>query len=186
VVEAALGTPLRQLLPLDSQPCTVLVGGYHGAWIPAAEAARLTLANASLGKAGAFLGAGVLAALPPDRCGLAETARVARYLAEESAGQCGPCRSGLPRIAQALGALAARRARPQVLHDLQRWAGLVEGRGACHHPDGTVRFVRSALTVFGEEIGVHLRGACTATSRAPFLPAGESAWESPGESRGQR
>jgi NADH:ubiquinone oxidoreductase subunit F (NADH-binding) len=190
VVEAALGTPLRQLLPLDSQPCTVLVGGYHGAWIPAAEAARLTLANASLGKAGAFLGAGVLAALPPDRCGLAETARVARYLAEESAGQCGPCLNGLPRIAQALGALAARRARPQVLHDLQRWAGLVEGRGACHHPDGTVRFVRSALTVFGEEIGVHLRGACTATSRAPFLPAGESDGESARgsawESRGQR
>jgi NADH:ubiquinone oxidoreductase subunit F (NADH-binding) len=190
VVEAALGTPLRQLLPLDRQPCTVLVGGYHGAWIPAAEAAQLTLANASLGKAGAFLGAGVLAALPPDRCGLAETARVARYLAEESAGQCGPCLNGLPRIAQALGALAARRARPQVLHDLQRWAGLVEGRGACHHPDGTVRFVRSALTVFSEEIGAHLRGACTATNRAPFLPAGESAGgsarESAGESRGQR
>src|SRR5215472_4260037 len=64
-----------------------LVGGYHGAWLPAAEAARLPLANAALRPLGAAVGAGVVAALPADRCGLAETARVARYLALESAGQ---------------------------------------------------------------------------------------------------
>ena len=47
---------------------------------------------------------------------------------------------------------------------------MVEGRGACHHPDGTVRFVRSALTVFGLEIKRHAGGQCSATNRAPFLP----------------
>ncbi len=44
------------------------------------------------------------------------------------------------------------------------------GRGACHHPDGTVRFVRSALTVFRDEITAHEQGRCTASSRRPFLP----------------
>jgi NADH:ubiquinone oxidoreductase subunit F (NADH-binding) len=176
VVEAAIGTPLREILPLDGSAGAVLAGGYHGAWIPAADAARLTLSNASLGAAGAFLGAGVLAALPPDRCGLAETARVAVYLAEQSAGQCGPCLNGLPLIARALSALAARRAHPQVLADLQRWTRLVEGRGACRHPDGTVRFVRSALAVFGDEVGQHLHGRCTAANAAPFLPAYEGGW----------
>ena len=63
--------------------------------------------------------------------------------------------------------------RSQTLDDLKRWSGsqnLVEGRGACHHPDGTVRFVRSALVVFEPEISRHARGICSATDRRPFLP----------------
>jgi NADH:ubiquinone oxidoreductase subunit F (NADH-binding) len=148
----------------------VLVGGYHGAWLPAAQAERLPLANAALRPLGAAVGAGVLAALPAERCGLAETARVARYLALESAGQCGPCLNGLPRIAGALEELAGPWPDPQVLANLERWSGLVRGRGACHHPDGTARFVRSALRVFAAEIGHHAHGSCTGSSDRPFLP----------------
>jgi NADH:ubiquinone oxidoreductase subunit F (NADH-binding) len=173
VVEAALGTPLRDLVALDDRASTaqaVLVGGYHGAWLPAGQAARMTLSNAALRPAGGFVGAGVLVALPADRCGIAETARVARYLALESAGQCGPCFNGLPRIATALHELAGPRPDPQVQADIQRWAGLVQGRGACHHPDGTVRFIRSALQVFAAEVERHARGQCTAPGAPPFLP----------------
>src|SRR5579859_2898688 len=102
--------PANAVIPSTAGPVqAVLVGGYHGAWLPAAEAARLPLANAALHPLGAAVGAGVLAALPAGRCGLAETARVARYLALESAGQCGPCFNGLPRIAVALERLAGPR-----------------------------------------------------------------------------
>jgi NADH:ubiquinone oxidoreductase subunit F (NADH-binding) len=170
VVETALGTPLHSLLRLDAGTQAVLCGGYHGAWLPATEARALPLANAALKPAGTFIGAGVLVALPAQCCGLAETARVARYLALESAGQCGPCFNGLPNIAAALGEVAGPRPRPAVLADLVRWAGLVEGRGACHHPDGTVRFVRSALHVFEGEIRLHQQGRCTAPGGQPFLP----------------
>jgi NADH:ubiquinone oxidoreductase subunit F (NADH-binding) len=168
VVETALGTPIAELLRLPAQ--AVLVGGYHGAWLPGAQAELLPLTNAALRPLGAAVGAGVLAALPADRCGLAETARVVRYLALESAGQCGPCFNGLPRIAGALAELAGPRPRPQVQADLQRWSGLVAGRGACHHPDGTVRLVRSALQVFAAEIDHHAHGYCTGTTSRPFLP----------------
>ena len=181
VVEAELGAPIRSLLRLGPGVQAVLCGGYHGAWLDPEQAARLSLANASLLPAGSFAGAGVLAELPAGRCGLAETARVARYLALESAGQCGPCFNGLPRIAGALADLAGPRPGGQVLSDVRRWAGLAEGRGACHHPDGFVRFVRSALAVFGPEIGRHAQGQCSATDRRPFLPvpaaaAGEADW----------
>jgi NADH:ubiquinone oxidoreductase subunit F (NADH-binding) len=169
VAEAAIGTPLATLLDLSAAGA-VLVGGYHGAWLPAAQAAGLTLSNAQLRPVGAFTGAGVLAALPADRCGLIESARVARYLALESAGQCGPCLNGLPSIAAAMAELADARPHPRVLDDLGRWAGLVEGRGACHHPDGTVRFLRSALRVFGPEIRLHQQGRCSAATARPFLP----------------
>jgi NADH:ubiquinone oxidoreductase subunit F (NADH-binding) len=170
VIEAALGTPLRNLLTLDERTQAVLIGGYHGAWLPASLAARMTLSNTALQQAGGFVGAGVLAALPADRCGIAETARVTRYLALESAGQCGPCFNGLPRIATVLDELAGPRPDRRALADIKRWAGLVQGRGACHHPDGTVRFVRSALQVFSAEIELHEQGRCTAPRGRPFLP----------------
>ena len=168
--EAALGTPLATLLGAEANVQSWLVGGYHGTWLPMPDAAGITLDNASLSRFGAAAGAGVLAALPSDRCGLTEAARVTGYLAAESAGQCGPCLNGLPRIAAGLAELAGRGHRRQTRADLERWAGLVEGRGACNHPDGTVRFVRSALTVFAPEIQRHARGQCSATNRAPFLP----------------
>jgi NADH:ubiquinone oxidoreductase subunit F (NADH-binding) len=181
ITETSLGTPLTALLPAElAGPGVqaVLVGGYHGAWLAPEQAAGLTLSNASLRPAGAFAGAGVLAALPAGRCGLAETARVGRYLALESAGQCGPCFNGLPHIAGALDELAGPHPRRQALADVRRWAGLVTGRGACHHPDGFVRFVGSALTVFRPELDAHARGRCTATDRTPFLPvpAGPPTW----------
>jgi NADH:ubiquinone oxidoreductase subunit F (NADH-binding) len=169
VAEAAIGTPLATLLDLSAAGA-VLIGGYHGAWLPVAQAAGLTLSNAQLRPAGAFTGAGVLAALPAGRCGLIESARVARYLALESAGQCGPCLNGLPSIAAAMAELAEPQPDARVLDDLSRWAGLVEGRGACHHPDGTVRFLRSALRVFGPEIRLHQQGRCSAAAGQPFLP----------------
>jgi thiamine biosynthesis lipoprotein len=66
--------------------------------------------------------------------------------------------------------LAAPGPQARVREDVARWAGLVEGRGACHHPDGTVRLVRSALTAFAAELDAHPRGLCTATDAAPLLP----------------
>jgi len=93
-----------------------------------------------------------------------------RYLALESAGQCGPCFNGLPRIAGALAELASPWPRPEIITDVRRWCGLVEGRGACRHPDGTVRLVRSALEVFASELDQHILGRCAASSSRPFLP----------------
>jgi len=99
-----------------------------------------------------------------------ETAAVVRYLALESAGQCGPCLNGLPRIAAAFTELATGRPRRQTQADLERWAGLVTGRGACHHPDGTARLVRSALITFAAEVSRHNQGRCSGTSKKQFLP----------------
>ena len=82
VIETEIGAPLRTLL--SQQPETQAVADrrlprHLAAGLP--QAAELTLDNATLNKRGAAVGAGVLAALPADRCGLTEAARVARYLA---------------------------------------------------------------------------------------------------------
>jgi NADH:ubiquinone oxidoreductase subunit F (NADH-binding) len=171
IVHTAAGAPLWPLIS-DAEPVdAVLIGGYHGAWISAPLARRAHLTEAELGVP---LGAGLIAALPAERCGLAETAHLMRYLALESAGQCGPCLNGLPRIAAALEQLAdpsqARRD-TALVENVLRWCGMVEGRGLCHHPDGSVRLVRSALTVFRTEIAAHTAGVCTGGDPRPLLPA---------------
>jgi NADH:ubiquinone oxidoreductase subunit F (NADH-binding) len=160
VYEAAYGIPLDRLLAGAGGPSeplrAVLLGGYHGGWLPAG-AIEVPVSRAGLRPYGATPGAGVVVALPASRCGLVETARIVGYLAGQSAGQCGPCVNGLPRIADALGRLSSG-----ALADVRRLAALVEGRGACKHPDGTVRLVRSALTVFADEVRLHLAGRCSA------------------------
>ena len=178
VVEATPGTSLGVLAGAGVGATTgaatgqaVLVGGYHGSWLPLTSAA-LEQAPDTLGVP---LGAGLLAVLPHDRCGLIETASVLRYLALESAGQCGPCLNGLPRMAAAFGELAHPTPRSdlrRLCDDLSRWAGLVTGRGACRHPDGSARLARSALITFAAEVDDHTRGRCRGPGRPPMLPAG--------------
>jgi NADH:ubiquinone oxidoreductase subunit F (NADH-binding) len=178
ITEVPLGMPLKELIGDVRPDQAVLLGGYHGTWISGQHAATLTLDNAALVPAGARVGAGIVITLPADRCGLVETANVVRYLALESAGQCGPCLNGLPRMAAAFAELARGRARPQTRGDLERWCGLVAGRGACHHPDGTANLVRSALITFAAEVDRHAKGRCSAANTAanpgastrPFLP----------------
>ncbi len=168
VYEIELGTSVEQLLAGaggSSEPLqAVLVGGYFGSWIDSATAIPLPLSDAALAPYGASLGARAVVALPVDACGIVETARVARYLADESAGQCGPCVHGLGAIANAMARLA--RCERDQRDQLGRWIDQVRGRGACRHPDGAARFVASALDVFADEADLHLRGRCSATNRS--------------------
>jgi NADH:ubiquinone oxidoreductase subunit F (NADH-binding) len=174
VYELAFGTPMRDLLAAAggaSEPLqALLVGGYFGTWVDSSRAFRLRLAREDLRSVGCTLGSGVLIALGESSCGLHESARVIDYLAEQSAGQCGPCVYGLRAIADAVAALAEGIAHARERDRVLRWTSEVRGRGACHHPDGAVRFVESALHVFGEEIEWHRQNRCTA--RPAGLPLG--------------
>lgn len=169
VFEAPYGTTIGDLMVLAGGPTgrisAVLAGGFHGAWLPGSVAESLPLTRSALDPWGAAPGAGVLVALPKGTCGLAKTGAILAYLAAESAGQCGPCRFGLPAMAETWDELVGCSADPVLPARVRRLASLVEGRGACHHPDGTARMVRSALLAFADEVVHHLRGYCTVTSR---------------------
>jgi NADH:ubiquinone oxidoreductase subunit F (NADH-binding) len=174
VYEIPLGLPFGELLEWAGgtlvPASAYLVGGYFGTWIDARQASSLRLLDADLRTAGASLGARAIFVLPETACGVVETARVARYLADESAGQCGPCVRGLDAIARALAQVARADGRPGDGR-LERWLDDVTGRGACRHPDGAARLVESALRVFARERDLHARGTCTGKGR-PLLPAG--------------
>ena len=174
VYEIALGTPVVDVLdragghhaPLRA----LLVGGYYGAWLDPGAIASVRLDDASLRGWSAALGAGAVVALPTDACPVAEVARVVRWMADGSAGQCGPCVHGLDAIANAVSSVQSGTAGRDVIARLQRWSGQVRGRGACRHPDGVVRFLDSALHVFAAEFDDHRRhGPCDLCPRLPVL-----------------
>ena len=116
--------------------------------------------EAALRADGYSLGAGVVLPVSDDECGLVRTARIAGYLAGQTAGQCGPCRFGLPALAARVHRLAQRDASRRDLAGLERVVGEVRGRGACHHPDGAARLVATALAVFADDVAAHRRGRC--------------------------
>ncbi|MEA2298159.1 MAG: hypothetical protein QOF77_1095 [Solirubrobacteraceae bacterium] len=185
VYEIAPGSRLEDLLDAAGGALSpiraFLVGGYSGTWL--SSETDVVLSAEQLAPLGATLGAGVIFALAADACPVAESTRIVRWLADESAGQCGPCLHGLEAMATAMEQVAAGEAPPGTGERLSRWQALVAGRGACGHPDGTVRFLRSALGVFAAEFADHAAHGrcadCAQPSSLPFPGGGRRATEKP-------
>lgn len=175
VYEIEFGAPLAEVIAGAGGQVgptqALLSGGYLGGWLAADVVSRLTCTPRDLSHAGGALGAGVLFVLPHGTCGLAETARVLRYMASQTAGQCGPCVRGLPALADAFSDLAAHGRDPRTRMRVEYLAEIVAGRGACHHPDGSANLAHSALRVFAGDVRQHeTRGPCDASRRPGVLP----------------
>ena len=166
VVEVPYGVRLAEVLTHcghDAEAPT-LVGGYHGTWLTPEQVQNHLVSDADLARSHAMVGAGVVLPVGPSACPVQLTATVVSYLAGQRAGRCGPCGHGLPALADACTALAAGRAGESTLARVDELVALLPGRGACAHPDGTVRLVRSLLRAFPLEVAVHLTGPCSTTA----------------------
>jgi NADH:ubiquinone oxidoreductase subunit F (NADH-binding) len=178
IVEVPIGTPIDHVLAraggVVGSPEALLVGGFFGTWLPADAARQAPFSRAGLAPLGASPGAGVVIALPEGACGLAETARLLAWYAAESAGQCGPCLYGLADLAAGAARLAGAPAPDSSgaqVAQLRRWADQIEGRGGCHHPDGAVNLLRSALRVFAADVTRHQQGwPCPGAAAGSALP----------------
>jgi NADH:ubiquinone oxidoreductase subunit F (NADH-binding) len=95
-------------------------------------------------------------------------------LAASSARQCGPCLFGLRALADATAELARGRSSRRDAQRLSRFLTETVGRGACRHPDGSVRMIESALTTFAEDVESHRRrGRCVHHGMAKSFPIPE-------------
>jgi NADH:ubiquinone oxidoreductase subunit F (NADH-binding)/ferredoxin len=176
VVECPTGVPLGHVLDICQAPAGdgVLIGGYHGMWLDGDTAYQVPVGREGLAAAGGAFGSGIVLPLGDGTCPLGEVARIASYLAGESAGQCGPCKLGLPTIARAMNAIVDGSGGMEALDVARRAAAATNGRGACSHPDGTTRMVLSALEVFTEDLAAHVfHSSCGRPVRGILpLPAG--------------
>lgn len=158
VVEVEHGTPVVDVLPESARGGPLLVGGFHGTWTTWDRLGACPVSATALRERGVSLGAGLVVALGPNRCAVEMTAEIVGYLAAQSAGRCGPCHNGLPALARAVAGL-----RDGVLgsrEEVERISGLVAGRGACAHPDGTIRLVASLLDALPDEVTAHEELRC--------------------------
>ena len=177
VREIEMGTTIGELAgdagagssPHDRQ--AVLLGGYFGGWLSTERGWDVPLDPIALRASGSAFGAGVVAFLGNDRCGVRATSRIMDYMAGQSAAQCGPCVFGLRAIADATARLATGRPERDDLARIERWSQQLAGRGACRHPDGAVGQLLSSLRVFGAEWEVHQRRRpCTRERSAVVEP----------------
>jgi NADH:ubiquinone oxidoreductase subunit F (NADH-binding) len=154
VVEAPAGAQVADLIDPSEPLRALLVGGYFGGWVAPEDPTGPS-------------GAGVIVALGRSACPVAETARLTAWLANESAGQCGPCVHGLGALAGVFARIAAGGPEREDFTRLSRWTGMVRRRGACAHPDGAARMLASAESLFAAELHDHAHhGPCSAC-RAP-------------------
>jgi NADH:ubiquinone oxidoreductase subunit F (NADH-binding) len=150
---------------LRGEAQAVLLGGYFGGWADVDEQWGLPIDPGSMRSRGLALGCGVVHFLAAESCGVEATSRIVAYLASQSARQCGPCVFGLSAIAAAMQRLATRSPQADDLDRIVRWGGQLAGRGACHHPDGAVVLLRSALELFADDFAQHQRRRCLTVSR---------------------
>ncbi len=183
VCEVAIGTRVADAVGAAGgathEVSAVLFGGYFGSWMSADAAWNLPLTNSALKSQGAMLGTGVVYAFPAGHCGLIAAAQIARAMAGETAGQCGPCVYGLAAIADALADLADGHHAHAMPARLQQLFDEVRGRGACQFPDGVIRFVDTALHVFADEVQRHMaHGRCLLTPPPPMpVPTSDGNWQ---------
>ena len=184
VVESLRPSTFRELLTdfggLTHAPRAVLLGGYGGRWVSGLAASETVVDRALLKRVGVPLGCGLVAPLPDDACGLEVTSMLLDFLSGQSAGQCGSCLFGLPRISSLFRAVVRDGGARADIRQLRELAHTVDGRGGCAHPDGSVALLETALEVFKDDLRAHLKGRhCgrTATGWFPLSPARTGGWE---------
>ena len=164
------GLPFSELLTLHGvSPESVrgaLMGGYFAGLLNR-EALSATLDHESLRAGGSGLGCGAIAVLTDD-CPVAVAASVLAYFGRENAGQCGSCFNGTVAMAAVAEALRDGVATAEDVQRLQRWAGVLPGRGACGTLDGATNVAASLLTRFPDLVAGHLDGACDACRSGAF------------------
>jgi len=181
VVEALPGETFGDVVartwrsPDGREPVAVLLGGYGGSWVAWERLRTLPVDNEALRPLGLSIGAGLIGPLPHDACGLEESGRLVRYLAGQSARQCGPCVFGLAAVSELCDELTRGRLSRSGRATLERYVRQISGRGACRHPDGALRMLLSALDVFADDVARHRRGRTCDAPRHSILPVPEEA-----------
>lgn len=169
--ELPLGTPFKTLLELaggvrDGKKLkAVIPGGSSMPVLPADIIMNCDMDYDSLQKAGSALGSGAVIVMDEDTCMVKVLERLSHFYAEESCGQCTPCREGTGWIARLVSRIRQGNAYLQDIDTLARAAKNIEGRTICAFGEAAAWPVGGFLKHFRHEFEQYIKNSSKAKLR---------------------
>jgi NADH-quinone oxidoreductase subunit F len=111
----------------------------------------------SLAAAGSMAGSGGVIVMDETTCMVEALDSAIRFFADESCGQCSPCREGTGWVHRIMRRIMDGRGRLQDLDDLLAIAGGMEGKTICVFADAAAWPIQSYITKFRDEFEMYIR-----------------------------
>ena len=171
VYEEPVSITLRELI--EDAAAGVRDGNKLKAVIPGGISAKILTADEidvpmdfdSLMAAGSMAGSGGVIVMDETTCMVEALESAARFFADESCGQCSPCREGTGWVHRIVLRIAEGRGSVQDLDDLLAIAGDMEGNTICVFADAAAWPVQSYITKFRDEFEDYIRSGRGAAKR---------------------
>ncbi|MBI1820054.1 MAG: SLBB domain-containing protein [Nitrospirae bacterium] len=167
VYELPMGTPLRRLIEVQGKG--IKGGGKLKAVFPggpscgviAEKDIDVTLDYESLKNRGTAFGTGAVIVFDETACLVNAGLRIAEFFAEESCGQCPPCKMGGRHLADLHHKIESGKGEIEDLRSMEQICGVVKGRGYCSLITGASVTVESMVRNFRAEYEEHIKsGGC--------------------------
>jgi NADH-quinone oxidoreductase subunit F len=155
--EVPLGMPFKELLAMAGgvregrKLKAVIPGGSSMKVLPADIMMNLDMDFDSLQGANSGLGSGAVIVMDDTTCMVSVLARISHFYAEESCGQCTPCREGSGWMSRTVARILRGEGIPEDIKTLTRVSRNVEGRTICAFGEAFAWPIQSFVEHFKKE-----------------------------------
>jgi NADH-quinone oxidoreductase subunit F len=162
VYEESVGITLRDLIERaggvrNGNRLKAVIPGGISAKILRAEEIDVAMDFNSLMAAGSMAGSGGVIVMDETTCMVEALHSAVRFFADESCGQCSPCREGTGWVHRIMRRITEGRGRLQDLDDLLAIAGGMEGKTICVFADAAAWPIQSYIAKFRDEFETYIR-----------------------------
>ena len=177
VYEASVSVTLRELIEMaggvrDGNKLKAVIPGGISAKILTADEIDVAMDFDSLMAAGSMAGSGGVIVMDETTCMVEALESAAKFFADESCGQCSPCREGTGWVHRIVHRIAQGQGSVQDLDELLAIAGDMEGNTICVFADAAAWPVQSYITQFRDEFEEYIRSSRgAATKEVAACPA---------------
>ena len=171
VYEASVGVSLRDLIEnyaggvRDGNKLKAVIPGGISAKILTADEIDVAMDFDSLRAAGSMAGSGGVIVMDETACMIEALESAARFFADESCGQCSPCREGTGWVLRIVRRITEGQGSPEDLDHLLAIAGDMEGNTICVFADAAAWPVQSYIAKFRDEFEEYVRTGRKARNR---------------------